>query len=122
MTVTRRALLTAAATGVAFGARGERQRHAVLEHGLGHRDHVVDRGRKAAFEQRAGACDKHQRLRGARAWTPCDLRGEIACVRTRTRRAHELEDRVDHGLADRQPANQPLRSDQFLGTLDDLVE
>ena len=32
-----------------------------------------------------------------------------------TRRAHELEDRVDHGFADRQAAHQALRRDQLVG-------
>src|SRR6185312_9074077 len=41
--------------GFAFGAGREGQRHAVLEHGLGQLQHVVDRGREAIVEQRAGA-------------------------------------------------------------------
>src|SRR5262245_32127642 len=36
---------------LAVGARGEGQRHAVLEHGLGEFDHVVDRRGVAAVDQ-----------------------------------------------------------------------
>ena len=55
---------------LAVGARGEGQRHAVLEHRLGERRDVVDRGREAALDQRAGAHRQHQRLAGARAGAP----------------------------------------------------
>src|SRR5262245_65042834 len=39
----------------AVGARGEGQRHAVLEDRLGHLEHVVDRGREPAVDERARA-------------------------------------------------------------------
>ena len=57
---------------LALGAGGEGQRHAVLEHRLGERRDVVERGRQAAVDQRAGAGGEHQRLRGARARSPAD--------------------------------------------------
>src|SRR5215470_20202680 len=50
--------------GLAVGARGEGERHAVLEHGPGELDHVVDRRRVAAVDQRLGAHGEHQRLAG----------------------------------------------------------
>src|SRR5580698_11387712 len=52
---------------LAFRARREGERHAVLEHRLGKIDHVVDRGREPSVEQRAGAHREHQRLAGAGA-------------------------------------------------------
>ena len=69
--------------GLAFGARGEGQRHAVLEHRLGQLEHVVDRRREAAVEQRAGAHRQHQRLAGARARAPGDQLADVAGLRAR---------------------------------------
>ena len=50
--------------GAAFGAGGERQRHAVLEHRLGQIEHVVDRGRQTAVEQ----CARANRAASATGW------------------------------------------------------
>ncbi len=99
---------------LAFGTSRERQRHAVLEHRLGQLQHVVDRWRKAAIEQSAGAHHQHQRLAGARTRTPGNQLADVARFRTRTRRAHQSKDRLDHALADRQAANQPLRRQQVV--------
>src|SRR5262249_20558058 len=52
--------------GLAVGTRREGERHAVLEDRLGERDHVVDRGRVASLDERAGAHREHQRLARAR--------------------------------------------------------
>src|ERR1700685_1591700 len=54
----------------AFRARAESQCHAVLEHGLGEFDELVDRRRETAVEEGAGAHREHERLAGARARTP----------------------------------------------------
>ena len=86
-----------------------------LRHGLGELDDVVDRRREAAVEQRAGAHRQHQRLAGARARSPGDQLADVAAFRTGARRAHQLEDRLDHGFADRQAAHQALRGDQIVG-------
>ena len=74
----------------------------------------IDGASRPSSSARARA-DQHQRLAGARARAPGDQLAEVAGVRARTRRAHELEDRLDHGLADRQAAHQPLRRDQLVG-------
>ena len=108
-------LAITAANGLAVGARREGERHAVLEHRLGELDHVVDRGRVAPVEQRAGAHRQHQRLAGARTRAPGDRLGKLAAFRPRTRRAHQREDRFDHRLADRQAPHQPLRRHQVFG-------
>ena len=99
---------------LAVGARREGQRHAVLEDRLGEREHVVDRGREAAVEQRAGAHREHQRLAGARARAPGDQLADVAGVRAGTCRAHQREDRLDHRFADRQAAHQALRRHQVV--------
>ena len=77
--------------------------------------HVVDRRRIAPVEQRAGAHRQHQRLAGARARAPGDQLSDFAGIRAGTRRAHQVEDRVDHRFADRQAAHQALRRDQLVG-------
>src|SRR5687768_16562604 len=46
----------------AFRARAVRQCNAVPEDRMGQRHHVVDRGREAALDQRAGAGCQHERL------------------------------------------------------------
>src|SRR5580692_7380759 len=66
----------------AFGARRERERHAVLEHRLGKVEHVIDRGGKTAVEQSARTHCKHQRLTGARARAPRNQFGGIGALRT----------------------------------------
>src|SRR5690606_25456802 len=82
---------------LAFGARDEAERHAVLQHRLGERDDVVDRRRESALEQSPGADCEHQRLARARARTPGDEPVRVlARVRSRAGRAHQLEDGLDN--------------------------
>ena len=97
------------ANGLALGACRERQRHAMLENGLGEIEHVVDRRRQPAVEQRARPHREHQGLARARARPPADQLGGGIALRAGTRRANQREDRLDHGLSDRQPAHQALR-------------
>src|SRR5688572_8913659 len=54
----------------ALGTRAVGQCNAVTKDRMGQRHHVVDRGREAALDQRAGASRQHQGLAGARAGTP----------------------------------------------------
>ena len=98
---------------LALGARREGERHAVLEDRLGQRDDVVERGREAAVEQRAGADRQHQRLAGARARAPGDAAVELRAL-ARAGGADEVEDRLDDGLADRQAADQALGVEEVL--------
>ena len=70
-------------------------------------------GAKRLSSKRAGAHRQHQGLAGARAGAPGDQLAEVAGFRAGARRAHQLQDRVDHRLADRQAAHQPLRRDQL---------
>src|SRR5476651_1292071 len=48
--------------GLAVGARGEGQRHTVLEHRFGERKHVIDRRREPSVKQSARAREQHERL------------------------------------------------------------
>ena len=100
---------------LAVGARGEGERHAVLEDRLGHFDHVVDRGREPAVDEGARARHQHQRLAGARARSPGDQLADLAGLGAGTGRAHQREDRLHHRFADRQPAHQALRRQQLIG-------
>ena len=104
------------ADGLAFGARGEGQRHAVLEHRLGQRRArrrpTARSGRRAARGRappasapgwRAGRGPRRSACRSRRASGPG--RAERTSV----------EDRLDHRLADRQAAHQALRRHQVFG-------
>src|SRR5262252_10214428 len=62
---------------LAVGARGEGQRHAVLEDRLGHGHDVVDRRRQPPVDEGAGARHQHERLARARARTPGDQLAEL---------------------------------------------
>src|SRR4029077_2428737 len=93
-----------------FGTGGEGERHAVLEHGFGELDDVVDRGGKPSVHHRLGADGKHQRL--ARAWArpPGDHIVELLVdAGAGPRGADQLENRVDHLVADGKLAHQSLR-------------
>ena len=86
-----------------------------LQHRLGQRHHVVDRGGEAAVEQRLGAHREHQRLAGARARAPGDQPvGLGACAGAGTRRAHQLQDRLDDLVGHRDLAHQPLDRHQLV--------
>src|SRR6266511_2321669 len=87
--------------GLAVGARGEGERHAVLEDRLGHRHDVVDRRREPPVDEGAGARDQHQRLARARTWTPGDQLAEFAGFGPGAGRAHEVEDRFHDRFTDR---------------------
>src|SRR3954453_13518130 len=94
---------------LAVGARREGECHAVFEDRFGHLHHIIDRGREASVDERAGARYQHQRLAGAWARAPGDQLTDIAGLGTRARRAHQVEDRLDHRLADREASHQALR-------------
>ena len=81
----------------------------MLEHGLRELEHVVDRRREAAVEQGARTNGEHQGLRGARAGAPGD---QLLAFVARARGAHQRQNGFDHGIADRQPAYQPLGAQQ----------
>src|SRR5438105_8453484 len=98
LTDTRRELADHAGHGLAVGAGGEGERHAVLEDRLGHVEDVVDRGRQPPVDEGARTGGEHQRLAGARARSPGDQLADLAAVRPRTRRAHQSEDRRHHGF------------------------
>ena len=99
----------------AVGAGGEGQRHAVLQHRLGEVGDVVERGREAAVDQGAGADGEHQRLARARAGAPGDGVLELRLALARPGRADEVEDRLDHRLADRHAADELLDRLDALG-------
>src|SRR5271165_2664715 len=103
---------------LALGAGCESERHAVLERGLGERRHILERWRKPAVDQRAGARRQHQRLSGAGSRTPADSFGQLRIAFAGPRRADQIEDRFDHPLADRRAADDPLRRQQILGRHD----
>ena len=88
----RHEFLHEARNGLAVGARGEGQRHAMLEHGFGERDDVGQAGARAPVEQRAGASPASAPARRA-GQAPCDVAddGRVAFAgapdRTRSRMA-----------------------------------
>ena len=77
--------------------------------------HIVEGGREPAAEQRAGSGRQHQGLCRAGAWTPGDLPGDREVSFARTRPADKIENGLDHTVADREPAHQPLRRHEILG-------
>src|SRR5262245_7641601 len=101
--------------GLAVGARGERERHAVLEDRLRHGEDVVDRWRQPPVDEGAGARHQHQRLARARARAPGDQLADLAALAAGARRAHEVEDRFHHRFADRQAAHQALCRQELIG-------
>ena len=68
---------------------------------------------EAPLEQRAGTAGEHQRLAGARSRTPGDAAG-IGGVLLRPGGADELQDRLDHALADGHAAHELLRRHQLV--------
>ena len=82
---------------------------------FGERRDVVERGGKAAFQQRAGAHGQAQRLAGARAGTPGDMLVHIlGRSLAGARGADQREDGLDHFLADRKLADQALKLHQIV--------
>ena len=78
-------------------------------------DHIVDRGREAPIEHGARPNCQHERL--ARPWAgpPSDLGPHLGQPVVGSAAAHQLEDRIDHAFAHRNPAHQPLGLHQLLG-------
>src|SRR6516164_11423921 len=68
--------------GFTVGAGREGQGHAMLEHRLRKRDHVINGRGVATIEQGAGAHCKHERLARARAGPPSDQLADGAALRT----------------------------------------
>ena len=76
---------------------------------------IVDRRREAAIIKRAGAGAQRQRLAGARAGTPGDVLVGFGIALAGTRRADQLEDRLDDAFGHRHAADQVLDFLQPLG-------
>ena len=85
-----------------------------LRTGSARATHIIDGRRETPFQQRAGAHRQHQRLAGARARTPGDQLADVAAFGTGTGGAHEAENGLDDGFADRQTPHEALRRDQIL--------
>jgi len=88
----------------------------VLQDSGSERLHVIERGRKAAFEQSLGADGEHERLARTRTGTPADVlfhSRQIALLGTTG--LHELQNTIHHFLADGQLADELLRFDDFFG-------
>ena len=94
---------------------GEADRHAVPQYRRGERDDIVDRGRIAAVQQRAGAAREHQRLAGARSRSPGDKSARALRRRVGTPGRDQGQDRLDDAFPDRDAAHEALRGEQFVG-------
>jgi hypothetical protein len=91
----------------------------VLEHGLGQLDHVVNGRGEPPVDHRLGADREHEGLAGARARSPGDHVLEfLVNTGAGARRANELEDGVDHLIANGELAHQALGHHQLIGRQD----
>src|SRR5258706_6811241 len=105
----------------ALGASREIERHTVAQDRMRKRDDIVDRRRKASFEQRPSPDREHKGLARARRGSPGDeVPYILAGAVVRTSRAHQAQDRLDDLFADRKAAHQRLRPHQGFG-IDDAL-
>ena len=100
--------------GLAVGARGEGERHAVLEHRLGEAStSSIEGAKRPSSSARARTASISAWL--ARGPGPQAIGfADLAAVRARAARSAPGQDRLDHRLADRHAAHQALRRHQLV--------
>ena len=93
----------------------------MAQHRLGQRHDIVDRRRKPAIEQRAGAHRQHEGLAGARARSPGDLSRDSPARPSPGRAARtSCEDGLHHLFAHRHAPHESLRLHQISARADRL--